>query len=107
MGKTTVKETYPCTAPDSPSTCTADRRLEPRYAQRGPVQFEVMSCFAGYYRGELVEISAHGMRITHECFPLERGMRIRFCHALGAGVARVIWNRRSEQGVESGLQVEG
>ena len=96
----------PLSAPEISDTCCAERRTEDRHAACGPVEFEVDGFFADQFLGELVELSAHGMRIIHNCLRLDRNMRIRFRHPFGEGVARAVWNRRNGTNVESGFRLE-
>lgn len=101
-----MNETQPSSAPEPLGNCPANRRREDRYASSGPVEFDVVNCFADQFHGELVEISAHGMRVVHNCLRLERNMLIRFRHPLGSGLARAVWNRRNGTSVESGFEVQ-
>jgi len=95
------------TARDSDIVCVEDRRRSIRVAASGPVEFDVPEwCEARPFVGELVERSEHGIRLTHTCLRLERGMLISFRHAQVAGIARSVWNRRDGKVVESGFDVE-
>jgi hypothetical protein len=82
-----------------------NRRREVRHKARGTVHFDVIDGLAGPFQGELVETSAHGMRVIHNCLRLERDMRIRFEHPYASGVARVVWNSRTGTSIESGFEI--
>ena len=83
-----------------------DNRKEPRRAadgdvriwRSGPKQIEI--------QGRLVDISASGFRMAHECNSLETGELVEFKHNEASGQARVIWNRISGQRVETGFLLE-
>lgn len=79
-----------------------DQRREPRRTAEGLVvvrfgQPEQEFC------GRLVDVSASGFRIAHECACIETGQTVHFSHPEATGKARVVWNRIADQGVESGF----
>ena len=101
-----MRASLPFSVPDS-TIVGQERRREIRYPVSGAVEFELMDCYDDQpYNGELVEVSASGMRMRHGCARLERDMRIRFRHPKGTGVARAVWNRRSGRSLESGFEFE-
>ncbi len=82
-----------------------EHRREPRRAASGGVRvwFENPQHFE--IKGNLVDISAHGFRMSHRCTSLQAGQTVEFAHVEAAGRARVVWNRILDVGVETGFLV--
>jgi hypothetical protein len=55
--------------------------------------------------GRLIDVSASGFRMSHDCVWLESGQVVEFWHTESAGRARVVWNRVVAGRVESGFVV--
>lgn len=82
----------------------ADKRKEPRRPAEGEVRITLDDPHAEI-RGTLVDISASGFRASHQHSGLTHGQVVKFKHVVGAGKARVMWNRITEQNVETGFLV--
>ena len=82
-----------------------DRRSEERFEAEGPVELRFEDPISQTVEGCLMDYSNSGFRATH-CFrALHTGQLVEFKHGLGAGKARVMWNRISQDGVETGFLV--
>jgi hypothetical protein len=79
-----------------------DLRREPRRPARGLVVVRFGQP-EREVQGRLVDISASGFRIAHDCRTLETGQTVEFSHPEAHGKARVVWNRIAISGVETGL----
>ena len=55
------------------------------------------------YPGQLVDVSASGFRMAHECAALTAGQYVEFAHVEAKGRARVVWTRILDDAVESGF----
>jgi hypothetical protein len=55
--------------------------------------------------GTLVDFSKGGFRAAHDCPDLISGQIVSFQHILADGKARVVWNRITGSGVETGFVV--
>ncbi len=55
--------------------------------------------------GRLVDYSKSGFRAVHNCTNLHAGQVVEFQHVVAFGKARVMWNRISNENVESGFLV--
>lgn len=89
--------------PAGPTTLAPeDQRREPRQPAEGFVVVRYGQPIQELH-GHLVDISAGGFRMAHDCTTLESGQTVEFSHTETAGRARVVWNRIAESGVESGF----
>ena len=79
-----------------------DQRREPRRSAHGQVVVRFGQP-EQEFRGRLMDVSASGFRIAHECASLETGQTVEFSHPEAQGKARVVWNRIAGSGVESGF----
>ncbi len=82
-----------------------ERRREPRYALNGPVEMRVDEPVTRFFRGELVDWSQSGFRVSHHNTELHTGQSIRFRHPRGSGLAKVMWTRILAGQIESGFLV--
>ena len=55
--------------------------------------------------GKLMDVSANGFRMAHDCASLRSGQVVQFSHFEAKGRARVMWNRIQASGVETGFLV--
>ena len=81
-----------------------DKRKEPRRPAEGEVRIVIEDPHAEIH-GQLVDISASGFRASHNHSGLSHGQVVKFRHLVGAGRARVMWNRIMDQTVETGFLV--
>jgi len=83
----------------------ADRRSEPRHRGDGPLTL----CFEDPARqeitGRLLDYSNSGFRAVHAYAALHTGQVVQFQHAVAGGRARVMWNRITDNRVETGFLV--
>ncbi|MFN3325754.1 MAG: PilZ domain-containing protein [Bryobacteraceae bacterium] len=82
---------------------SVERRREKRVPASGEVILQVEPPVSQEVRGELIDVSPSGFRVRHANASLQSGMVVEFRHALGAGKARVAWNRILSGCVESGF----
>ena len=54
-------------------------------------------------QGRLVDVSASGFRMAHDCSALTAGQYVAFAHVEAKGRARVVWTRILDDSVESGF----
>ncbi len=86
---------------------TKERRRRERRPARGEVLLVVDSPALVEIRGSLLDVSLAGFRASHRYTALCAGQEVCFCHSLGQGWARVIWNRVLGDRVESGFLIVG
>ncbi len=55
--------------------------------------------------GRLLDLSRNGFRAVHGHASFQNGQVVRFEHAGAVGTARVIWNRITDDRVETGFLV--
>ena len=91
--------------PKSPSTSLADRRVEERFSVEASVELRFEDPISRTIEGSLMDYSKNGFRANHQFFSLHAGQLIEFRHLFGEGRARVMWNRISPEGVETGFLV--
>lgn len=82
-----------------------DPRRELRRPATGPVTVRFGYQKVSEVRGSLVDVSASGFRMAHECITLETGQTVEFFHSEASGNARVVWNRIVDRSVETGFFV--
>jgi hypothetical protein len=80
-----------------------DQRKEPRHAAEGAVRVWFDNPEPFEIQGQLLDVSASGFRMAHECPTLQAGQMVEFAREKAAGRARVIWNRISNAHVETGF----
>ena len=83
----------------------AERRTERRHKAEGQLKL----CFndPGHHEvtGRLVDYSKSGFRAIHDYAALHTGQVVEFQHVVAVGKARVMWNRISDNRVETGFLV--
>jgi hypothetical protein len=82
-----------------------DKRREARREASGQVRIVFTDPEPLEIDGRLMDVSASGFRMAHECASLRSGQLVEFAHPEARGRARVIWNRILAGGVESGFLV--
>jgi hypothetical protein len=87
------------------SVTGAEKRRETRYPGRGSVLVRSESPGSRDIRGKLVDVSANGFRMAHDCTALTAGQYVEFSHVESKGRARVVWTRIVAEAVESGFVV--
>ena len=87
------------------SAPVAEQRRETRRPGRGIVHVRAENPGAGDIRGKLMDVSASGFRMAHQCAALTAGQYVEFSHVEAKGRARVVWTRILAQAVESGFVV--
>lgn len=95
----------PGTEDGSPVDTGDERRSEPRLTASGLVQLHLPGPGKVVIPGRLRDRSTHGMRVGHMYPALESGTTITIEEDGRRFPARVVWNRISEDGVESGFYV--
>ncbi len=81
-----------------------DLRREPRLPAEGLI---LISLEGQTITGRLMDVSLSGFRATHTCAGLQSGTAVKFQHPAASGTARVVWNRISGAGIESGFLILG
>jgi hypothetical protein len=83
------------------------RMVDQRKEQRRPAEGVIRVWFANpepfEIQGQLLDVSASGFRMAHECSTLQAGQMVEFAREKAAGRARVIWNRIANAHVETGF----
>jgi PilZ domain len=99
-------------APDRPTAQSApdavakpEHRREPRRSASGPIVVRFGQEQAFEVQGHLLDVSASGFRMLHQCTTLETGQVVEFSHPEASGTARVVWNRIVDRMVETGFFV--
>jgi hypothetical protein len=92
------------TAPAS-TAHPSDRRAEKRFRGHGPLTLSFADPAPQEVVGRLVDYSNSGFRAVHNCAALHSGQEVEFRHAVAVGRARVMWNRITDDRVETGFLV--
>src|SRR5271165_2895200 len=103
--KTPASLAEPTASLAEPPTSLADRRSEERFSAEGSVELRFEDPIVRTVDGILMDYSNSGFRANHQFHSLHTGQFVEFRHLFGAGKARVIWNRISSDGVETGFLV--
>ncbi len=80
-----------------------DQRKEPRHPAEGAVRVWFADPQPFEIQGQLLDVSASGFRMAHECSTLQAGQVVEFAREQTAGRARVMWNRIVNAHVETGF----
>ena len=89
----------------SRNTSGEEQRREARREGHGNVMVRSENPGSRDIQGRLVDLSASGFRMAHECAALTAGQYVKFAHVEAKGRARVVWTRIAAQAVESGFVV--
>jgi hypothetical protein len=87
------------------NTSVAEQRREIRRQGHGNVLVRAESPGLRDIQGRLVDVSASGFRMAHDCAALTAGQYVTFAHVEARGRARVVWTRILDDTVESGFLV--
>lgn len=82
-----------------------ERRKEERRPASGKVSLAVEGLPPVKISGRLLDLSPSGFSAAHDHPTLVTAQEVRFKHRLGAGRARVVWNRILADHVESGFLI--
>ncbi|MBZ5636230.1 MAG: PilZ domain-containing protein [Acidobacteriia bacterium] len=82
-----------------------EQRKEPRQPAEGPVLVRFADPQPEEILGQLMDVSPSGFRMAHANQSLQSGQVVDFSHSLAAGAARVMWNRITDQRVETGFLI--
>ena len=82
-----------------------EQRREIRHRGQGNVLVRSESPGSRDIQGRLVDVSASGFRMAHDCSALTAGQYVGFAHVEARGRARVVWTRILDGSVESGFVV--
>jgi hypothetical protein len=82
-----------------------EKRREERREASGQVRVTFTDPEPLEIDGTLMDVSANGFRMAHDCASLRSGQVVEFAHPEAKGRARVMWNRIMGGGVESGFLV--
>ncbi|MEO8051310.1 MAG: hypothetical protein ABI833_12915 [Acidobacteriota bacterium] len=85
------------------TTSVAEQRRETRRSGHGNVLVRSESPGSRDVQGRLVDVSASGFRMAHDCAALTAGQFVAFAHVEAKGRARVVWTRILDHSVESGF----
>ena len=85
------------------TTAVAEQRRETRRLGHGNVLVRSESSGSRDVQGRLVDVSASGFRMAHNCAALTAGQYVAFAHVEARGRARVVWTRILDNSVESGF----
>ena len=83
----------------------ADRRSERRHRGDGPLKLSFEDPARQEITGRLLDYSNNGFRAVHAYAALHAGQVVDFQHAIAVGQARVMWNRITDNRVETGFLV--
>jgi len=83
----------------------ADRRSERRHRADGQLRFSFEDPSRHEVTGRLLDYSKNGFRALHTYPALHTGQVVEFQHFVAVGKARVMWNRITENRVETGFLV--
>lgn len=86
------------------SQAARDLRAEPRFVCRGEVRIELPGGTAKLI-GELLDVSAHGFRVSFDHEALETGTEVRYNHQFFHGRAKVVWTLQAGDRYEAGCMV--
>lgn len=81
----------------------AEQRRETRHLGHGNVLVRSESPGSRDIEGRLMDVSASGFRMAHDCSALTAGQYVAFAHVEAKGRARVVWTRILDDSVESGF----
>jgi hypothetical protein len=84
-----------------------EKRREARRLASGEVRVKFTDPEVLEIDGKLMDLSANGFRMSHECTALRSGQVVDFTHVEANGRAQVMWTRILAEGVESGFLVVG
>lgn len=84
-------------------TTVAEKRREPRQPGEGEVHLSADEPLGPACVGRLIDVSKQGFRAAHDCAEIRSGLVLRFRHPTGSGLARVVWTRITNQGMEAGF----
>jgi len=82
-----------------------EKRREARRTASGSVHVKFTDPAPLEIDGQLMDVSASGFRMSHDCAWLHSGQVVEFAHVEATGRARVMWNRILAGGVETGFLV--
>ena len=85
----------------------AEQRCETRRRGQGNVLVRSECPGSRDIQGRLVDVSASGFRMAHDCSALTAGQYVTFAHVEARGRARVVWTRILDDSVESGFVLAG
>src|SRR5207253_2704394 len=77
----------------SVSVALVEQRRETRYPGRGSVLVRSETPGSRDIKGKLIDVSANGFRMAHDCATLTAGEFVEFAHVEAKGRARVVWSR--------------
>jgi len=84
----------------------AEKRREVRRSRGGTVTLSFDDPQPCKILARLIDLSKRGFRAKHAYPALHSGDVVEFCHAKGAGKAKVVWNRIADECVETGFVVQ-
>jgi len=87
------------------NTSVAEQRRETRRRGHGRVLVHPENPGLRDIQGRLVDVSASGFRMAHDCSALTAGQYVAFRHVEAKGRARVVWTRILDDSVESGFLI--
>ncbi|HEV7394639.1 MAG TPA: PilZ domain-containing protein [Burkholderiales bacterium] len=87
------------------NTSIAEQRRETRRQAQGNVLVRSENAGSRNIQGKLVDVSASGFRMEHDCAELTAGQYVAFTHIEARGRARVVWTRILDDSVESGFVI--
>ena len=82
-----------------------EKRREARRIAGGAVRVKFTDPEPLEIEGKLMDVSANGFRMTHDCTSLRSGQVVDFSHVEAKGRAQVMWTRILAEYVESGFLV--
>ena len=86
---------------------TQEKRRESRRLANGEVRVKFTDPEPLQIEGKLIDVSAGGFRMAHDCTALRSGQVVSFAHVEARGRAQVMWTRILVESVESGFLVVG
>lgn len=82
-----------------------ERRREERRPASGLVRISFLDPAPHQVEGRLLDVSGSGFRALHSSSDLRLGQTVEFESRYASGRARVVWNRITPEGTESGFYV--
>ena len=84
-----------------------EKRREARRLTTGEVRVKFTDPVPLEIDGKLMDVSANGFRMSHDCAVLHSGQVVDFIYVEAKGRAQVVWTRILAGGVETGFLVMG
>ncbi|MGA3186475.1 MAG: hypothetical protein ABSF22_05130 [Bryobacteraceae bacterium] len=82
-----------------------EKRREARRIATGEVRVKLVDPEPLEIEGKLIDVSANGFRMSHDCAALRSGQVVDFAYVAAKGRAQAMWTRILTSGVETGFLI--